>query len=678
MARMSTGSDAKRGTGLKLAARPGYLAGLAALLALTLGAFAWYELRESRARMLRSLDTGALSLAAAVARAGENAIRADTELEYLLSERLFYVGREAAVMARRGSLASIAEVATESQTRLDLFAPNGALVASSDAEGMERLEQEWWWETAQSLAREGVDEILVGEEMASQYAVAVVTDEGGMVLVRGDARPLLELRRNTGVGRLMGELGDDAGVAYLVLQDTSGILTASRGVAAMSRIADDPFLMAVATRSLPQTRITEYSGAEVLEAVQPFAVDDQHLGILRIALSLDGLRDQEDRDRLQLLLVGGLLLVIGATAVAVVTVRQNYGLLDKAFVHIQTYSSALLQQMGDAVVAMAPSGRIEVYNAAAEALFGVAGEVAMGRPHTDVLGPCEPLQEALRPGHELQAASFRIETPAGVVRTVSASSAATTDDRGSHTVVVVLQDQTERRALELDLGRQERLASMGALAAGVAHEVRNPLNAIAVIAQRLQREYEPPEGSPEYRKLTATVRDEVGRVNKIVEEFLELARPPVLTIEPLDVRKLIETAVAAVESQAAVKGIAIRTEYREEGTFEGDRGQLQQALQNLLRNAVEATADGSVSVRTRCSPGGLHIDVEDTGCGIAEEHRERIFDLYFTTKPGGTGLGLSLVQRIVSEHGGRLELESTLGEGTRVTMSFPARQTKQS
>jgi len=355
-------------------------------------------------------------------------------------------------------------------------------------------------------------------------------------------------------------------------------------------------------------------------------------------------------------------------------VRQNYALLGRAYERIQTYSSTVLERLGDAVVAMDANGRVEVFNTAAADLFKQRSDDVVGRPYEEVLGPSEPLERALSTAGDLQATPFQIRGE-GWTRTVSASSARI-ESADAITVVVVLQDQTEREALETNLQRSERLASMGALAAGVAHEVRNPLNTIGLIAQRLQREFEPRVGIDAYERMTATVRDEVKRVNRIVTEFLALARPPQIEWRPVVTAELVAAAAAGVEARTAVQGLRLVVAAEDSGGLEGDRDQLLQVLQNLLNNAVDATGEGGViTLRAAAGDDGqLLLAVTDTGHGIAADQRERIFDLYFTTKATGAGLGLSLVQRIVAEHGGHLQVDSAEGVGTTITVSLPRRR----
>jgi signal transduction histidine kinase len=233
--------------------------------------------------------------------------------------------------------------------------------------------------------------------------------------------------------------------------------------------------------------------------------------------------------------------------------------------------------------------------------------------------------------------------------------------------------QARVRALERALTRQERLAALGHLAAGVAHEVRNPLNAIGMGIQRLQGEFSPVEGEEEFRRLCMVIRGEVARLNGIVQEFLQLARAPALQREPVAVAILLHEVATLMEAEA--KTHAVRLVVR---TPEGlpalvvDPQQLKQALINLLLNAIQATPPGgTVQVTAAAETEVLRLAVIDSGSGVAPELMDRIFDPYFTTKPHGTGLGLPIALRIIQAHGGTLDVSSALGAGTTVEVYLP-------
>ena len=369
----------------KLAAlRPGYLALLFVVLALVLGAFALYGLRQAQQSTLETLERGARSLAEAVSRAEENVLRAEGDMEELVEERLLDNARLLAELGLTQSFsdALLARIAADNALdQVDVIDAAGRLVASSGVVDEEEL-VEWQRELEPLLV--GVEEALLFELDDQLFAVAVAMRDGGAVIVRAAAERLLHLRIRSGAGRLIQEIGTNQDIVYMALQDTLGLLAASHDLVLLESIAGDAFLETALTRNAAASRLVEFEGEEIFEVVIPFAPQGTTLGLLRIGLSLDELRAQEQRGRLQVALLVLLLLILGAVGTGAVIVRQNLALLSDAYANIQTYSSRILAQMTDAVVATDPAGAIEVFNQAAEALFGIEGEQVRGQRLRDV------------------------------------------------------------------------------------------------------------------------------------------------------------------------------------------------------------------------------------------------------------------------------------------------------
>ena len=229
------------------------------------------------------------------------------------------------------------------------------------------------------------------------------------------------------------------------------------------------------------------------------------------------------------------------------------------------------------------------------------------------------------------------------------------------------------------LRRRDRLAAMGELASTVAHEVRNPLNAIGMSVQRLRREFVDvaPDRSAETRteqaELLEVLSSETSRINRIVQQFLEYARPPRIAPRPVDLAAFLTEVAAGAAAMAAERGITLDTAIERVGEATLDPDQFRQALDNLLRNAFEASADGSaVTLRAARTADGHRIVVEDHGPGIPADQLPRIFDLYFTTKAEGTGVGLAVTHQVIEAHGGSLEVDTELGRGTRMIINLPS------
>ncbi len=233
---------------------------------------------------------------------------------------------------------------------------------------------------------------------------------------------------------------------------------------------------------------------------------------------------------------------------------------------------------------------------------------------------------------------------------------------------------SERHArAEAALRRRDRLAAMGELASGVAHEIRNPLNAIAMSVKRLRTEFRPPDEvaaeHAERDELLEILDNQTRRIDGTVQQFLDYARPRPLAVRPADVDALLAEVGEATRALAESRGVVLEVEAAAAATAALDPDQIRQVLDNLLRNAIEATPSGGrVALAARRDGAGVVITVSDTGAGIEPDHLPRIFDLYFTTKPDGTGIGLAVTHQIVVAHGGALDVESRPGEGTRMIL----------
>ncbi len=242
-------------------------------------------------------------------------------------------------------------------------------------------------------------------------------------------------------------------------------------------------------------------------------------------------------------------------------------------------------------------------------------------------------------------------------------------------------DVTERRELERRAANAEALSTMGTLALGLAHEIRNPLNAAVLqmhlLGRQVEREVERDEAKASMRDRVQIVVGEIKRLGRLLTEFLELARPRGLAREPVAIPELLDAVIELHHAEAAPRGVET-VRLPAAGPLPpvlGDREKLRQVFVNLFVNALDATSSGgSVRVRTRVTAGEgrVVVEVEDDGSGIAEADLARLFDPFFTTKPGGTGLGLSIVRKILEQHGGTIALSSRVGDGTTVTVELPA------
>jgi len=231
--------------------------------------------------------------------------------------------------------------------------------------------------------------------------------------------------------------------------------------------------------------------------------------------------------------------------------------------------------------------------------------------------------------------------------------------------------------MERQLEKAERLSALGQLAAGVAHEIRNPLNAISMASQRLKREFMPgdEEKIKEFQVLASVIRDEIRRLDGIIEEFLTFSKSRRLELHDYPVAEVLQKIVNLIREEAALKGITIETRYNNEpAVIPMDVDKLQQAIFNFVKNAMESITDTG-NIILSVDAGGkdrVSIEISDNGCGMTSEEIERIFNPEYTTKEKGLGLGLPLAHEIIRGHGGEIRVVSEQGRGTTFEIMLPA------
>lgn len=327
------------------------------------------------------------------------------------------------------------------------------------------------------------------------------------------------------------------------------------------------------------------------------------------------------------------------------------------------------------VVALEADEKVALMNRKAASLVAATSENALGRPFLESWIPKEDrpaMRAALGATGELETGYAVQDLPSTTRRRIRWHLS-----KSSALVYLIGIDVTERRALEKRAADAEALSTMGELAMNLAHEVRNPLNAAVLQLHLLKRNLDRLEAEPPTREaLQERVRivgDEIGRLNRLLTEFLELARPRGIAREPVHLPRLVDEVIDLEEESAKGKGVKVVRDLPTDGCVAiGDREKLKQVMINIVVNALEAMkTGGTLTVRVRPTADRVVMTFEDTGPGIASELLSQVFDPFFTTKEAGTGLGLSIVRKIVDQHGGDVEIASERGQGAKVTVAIP-------
>lgn len=350
--------------------------------------------------------------------------------------------------------------------------------------------------------------------------------------------------------------------------------------------------------------------------------------------------------------------------------------------NLTKYLNSLLGSIHSGVIAVNLRGEVSTFNKAAEKILGLPVSNMLGKRIDTIFknsdGDTHLLLLALQRGRNYIDVEQKIETSQGLVKWIE-SSVSLIRDSNENTIgaVEVFRDLSEIRELEMRLRNADKLAAIGAMAACIAHEIRNPLNGIEGFSALLARDL---EDSDPKKKLVKNIIQGTKNLNKTVTELLVFARPIKLKLADYPISEILDKTLFFVTEdlkQKAIGNIHIRKEYNvDKDIVKCDPEKLQQAFLNLCLNAVQSMVYGGDLTVFTCTVEddtcrGIQVGIKDTGIGIKKEVIHKIFDPFFTTKQEGTGLGLAIVNRIIEAHSGKIFIESAEGKGTTFYVNLP-------
>ncbi|PYJ83086.1 MAG: PAS domain-containing sensor histidine kinase [Verrucomicrobia bacterium] len=367
---------------------------------------------------------------------------------------------------------------------------------------------------------------------------------------------------------------------------------------------------------------------------------------------------------------------------------------------VQNYFLRLAQEKGfletvfnsiqEGIIVTDSKGRITYLNDAACQLFGLEAEDSLGKRLDERVrgldwnalsreGAVSRDMEIFYPTnrfinfYSVPLVIERQDSVAGDAVPGPRSATAATGERVGH--AIILRDITESRRTEQQTIESERLNALTLLAAGVAHEIGNPLNSLNIHLQLIEREARKLDGAKgaELQESVEVARAEINRLDSIITQFLRAIRPTRPQLRPENINTIVEEAVRFFALEIKDRDIVVEQELRSDlPLLELDRDQMKQAFYNVIKNSFEAMKSrGILRIRTDLDESHVIVRFTDTGGGISAENLSRVFEPYFTTKTSGTGLGLLIVRRIVREHGGELSIESSEGKGLTLTIRLP-------
>ena len=658
-------------------------------VALIIGAMmvvsAFIELQQSKEEIFHLLTEQSSSLIETVNQSSINALNSSEEIEYLIAERLF---NNARLIKKLDSLnvltqQKLIEIGKENSLyRINIFNQRGMRVLSNripekdHQHGEENINRS---DELKPILEDSLDEYVIGLKEAEftdeqRFSVAVArSNKRGAIVINLNAEEFIEFRKRIGLGKIIRDISDNQGIEYIVLQDSLGILAAGSSVDTISSIVSDPFLITALNSDKTYSRTHTYKNQEVFETAKRLIYDDQVIGVFRIGLTLDEVRSVEDRMVRRLIIISLVLAAISVIILSIIFTTQNLRTVSNEFKKFKTFTSTVLENMGESVIVVDEQKRITLFNKSSESLFKRKEEEIIQKALSELSDDiAKSLSEYCKNSGE-KCADVAIDTLiADEAKYLLLNFTRNKDDDGRNNYIIVINDLTESRRLEEENKRKEKLSAMGELASGVAHEIRNPINAIGMIAQRLDKEFKVENEEEEFHSITSLLRSEVTRVNKIITQFLSYAKPLDIQVRKIDSKNFFDDIYRLFADQAKLKGVELVKSSDHSFEMMIDPELIKQSLMNLIQNAIDAVdKKGKVEINYFKRGTNLIIEVTDNGKGIPDNIKNKIFDLYYTSKPEGTGLGLSIVQKIIAEHKGTIEVFSEVNKYTKFKITIP-------
>jgi len=582
--------------------------------------------------------------------------------------------------------------------------------------------------------------LLLSRQAVTRILVAEVAGRGFLQLqnLSAEVVPGVTARDERALLPLLNSAAGQMRASYGMVLDPSGLVLAHTNVLQTGKRYEDPVTLRALRREQPGFEVVVSGGKQALDVAIPVWAQGENfllsqekegktrLGTVRLGLPLDEALVTRTRilRRIALILLasGGVMMAAiwlflrgllkplallarlaerigrGERDVRVPALGEDEigdlaGSFNKMVDDLKTttvskdYVDNIIKSMADSLVVIESDGRIRGVNKATLDLLGYEEDELVGKQVSILLGDGNKLFDSaaikslVQKGSSKDAESF-YKSKSGEKIPIMVSSSLLRNGKGeSEGVVIVAKDLTKTKRMEMMLLQSEKLSAVGQLAAGVAHEINNPLGVILGFAQSAARKVE--ESDLLYLPIRSIEREAL-RCRTLVQNLLAFSRQSKARMERVDLNETVIGTLSIIEAQGRVKGVEIKAELSRLEPMMADKNQLQQVIVNLCNNAIDAMPrGGKITVRTSESGSGgdrmVRLDVADTGTGIPKEIRDKIFDPFFTTKDvgKGTGLGLSLVYEIVQKHGGSIRVESEVGRGSTFIVALPAEHAAQ-
>ena len=479
--------------------------------------------------------------------------------------------------------------------------------------------------------------------------------------------------------KLLMETAQQPDIDYMIMTDSMGRIIADSDPSMLGRqYGLDLDTQAIAgSMEIRWRQTANPEGAGTFEVYRGFSLNrrpeiilQKHSWIMFVGFNMEKIEKASHQDTLRMGIRAFLLVLFGSLAIVSLFLVQRYRLTRASLSRITIFSDALVKNMPIALIAVDQEGSVLTCNSQAEDLIHVSRREAVGKKASLIVPEAflQTLDKVNRQSGFI-AEDVMISSGRDEDSVWEAVAAVFADEDGREGKMLLARNVTEVRRMEKEVERSKHLNAIGSLAAGVAHEIRNPLSSIKGFAVYFKGRL---AGNSDDEQTADIMIAETDRLNRVISQLIEFARPLNLKKEPTRLDELARQAMKLVAADAEKQSVEMEVRTPDNlPQAPVDPDKVKQVLLNLYLNALAAMPQGGrLAVSFTAEDYFLNVVISDTGEGIEEENLPRIYDPYFTSKPAGTGLGLAVVQKILEAHGGSIRIESKIKAGTTVTLRF--------
>jgi two-component system sensor histidine kinase HydH len=526
-----------------------------------------------------------------------------------------------------------------------------------------------------------------------EQAVELLVEKGATLIRSFEAglRSPLGMKTETfGLQKLLMEIAQQPDIDYIIVADNKGNIIADSDPAQVGdKYGLDLDIGPLAlSHDIRWRQVANPQGAGTFEVYRGFFPQERFAEetkpaqnksknkktdnmIIFAGLNMAAIEKADKEDTRNTIIIALILLLIGSSAIISLFLAQAYHLARTSLSRITIFSEAVVKNMPIGLIALDDQGKIVTCNEKAQAVLEVACSDALGKQAMTLLpAPLKKILAELPESGGFLERDIQLIFAEGKEHTWEAIAAGLMDEGIPAGRILLIRDVTAIRQMENEVTRSRHLNSIGSLAAGVAHEIRNPLSSIKGFAVYFKERL---SGNKEDEQMADVMIQETERLNRVISQLIEFARPLELKKEKVQFVELVQHTVKLIAADAQKNKISVEIDaVADLPEVEVDPDKIKQVLLNIFLNSLAALKDGGkLIIALELKADSLTVIISDNGAGIKKLDLLRIYDPYFTSKPAGTGLGLAVVQKIMEAHGGKINVESTAGQGTKVFLFFP-------